>query len=252
MAVTAEARTLTEAHRRAQLAIRAQALQDVLALWPMLDASALDRTFPAFSRAAEALIRARRSQSAGTAAAYYRAFREAEGAGAADLRAIIRSSPFPAEQVATSLRVTGPVAAKSAAARGLSTSAISAYALSQTAGAVVRLTLAGGRETLDTAVQRDTSALGWARVTGGRPCAFCAMLAGRGFVYKSEATAGGEYHDGCGCTTEPVFSRDSTLPGRGQEFRDLYREVADPGASSRDNVNAFRRAFERPELHLDL
>lgn len=58
--------------------------------------------------------------------------------------------------------------------------------------------LRAGRETIQQSAPR------WRRVTDGKPCEFCAMLAGRGPVYTSEDAAdGGQYHAHCGCTAEP-------------------------------------------------
>ncbi|WP_338932629.1 hypothetical protein WEB32_29640 [Streptomyces netropsis] len=57
------------------------------------------------------------------------------------------------------------------------------------AGAADREAIRSGRDLIDRAVQEDRRALGWARVTDGNPCSFCAMLAARGAVYKSRATA---------------------------------------------------------------
>ena len=48
----------------------------------------------------------------------------------------------------------------------------------------------------------------WARVpTGLETCAFCFMLASRGFAYKSEKSASGDhdYHDNCNCIAVPGF-----------------------------------------------
>lgn len=47
----------------------------------------------------------------------------------------------------------------------------------------------GGRDQIDYAYQRDRRAMAVARGTGPDPCAFCAMLASRGFVYKSKSGA---------------------------------------------------------------
>lgn len=52
----------------------------------------------------------------------------------------------------------------------------------------------------------------WARVpTGKNPCGFCIVMASRGFVYSSQATAGdnfgpyNRYHDHCTCKAIPGF-----------------------------------------------
>lgn len=57
-------------------------------------------------------------------------------------------------------------------------------------------------------VQRTAEAAGagWARVpSGAETCAFCLMLASRGFVYGSKASAGGgdQFHGDCDCMTVP-------------------------------------------------
>jgi hypothetical protein len=51
---------------------------------------------------------------------------------------------------------------------------------------------------------RDPKAVGWRRVTQGKTCGYCAMLADRGAVYK-ETTATFAAHGNCDCTAQPVF-----------------------------------------------
>ena len=58
------------------------------------------------------------------------------------------------------------------------------------------------------------SKCGYARVTTGDSCAFCIMLASRGFVYASERTAtkskrGDKYHNHCHCVAVPFAKADS-------------------------------------------
>lgn len=71
--------------------------------------------------------------------------------------------------------------------------------------------------------------LGWARVLAGETnCAFCAMLASRGPVYKSGVTAGFEAHDGCDCSATLVVKNQ---PWEGEaEWRaleELWRDARD-------------------------
>lgn len=145
-----------------------------------------------------------------------------------------------------SLIVTGPVNQKAKIARGKSPEQANREALAEASGAASRHVLTGGRQSLLTLVEGDMQALGWARVTDGDPCAFCAMLASRGPVYRTEVSAGFQAHDHCACTAEPVYSRQAPWPGRGAEFRRLYRQ-ATQGYSGRDAINAFRRAYERQQ-----
>lgn len=60
------------------------------------------------------------------------------------------------------------------------------------------------RDTITTNRQRDPASVGWRRVTSGSGCKFCAMLGGRGAVYK-ESTARFASHPNCHCTAAPVF-----------------------------------------------
>lgn len=74
----------------------------------------------------------------------------------------------------------------------------------------------------------------WRRVCDSDPCGWCAMLAGRGPVYRSaeKAGAGGmRWHGHCGCTVEPFEGDPSTWePTAGeQRFIDAYEAVRTPG-----------------------
>jgi hypothetical protein len=151
----------------------------------------------------------------------------------------------PSDRAArVSLTVTGPVGQKSKIGRGKSPTRARDESFVEASGAASRHVLTGGRQSLLTLLQDDQQAIGWARVTDGDPCAFCALLASRGPVYKTEQSAGFQPHDACACQPEPVYSRDSLWPGRGAEFRRLYRE-ATRGYSGKDAINAFRRAYEQ-------
>jgi hypothetical protein len=87
--------------------------------------------------------------------------------------------------------------------------------------------MAAGRET----VQR--SAPVWRRVSDGNPCGWCAMLVGRGPVYRSAETAGAgnRYHTRCGCTAEPFDGRWEDWQPTPDEQRmvDAYRAVFESG-----------------------
>lgn len=61
----------------------------------------------------------------------------------------------------------------------------------------VRYTIAGSSVS-------DPQAAGWARAGDGSTCDFCSMLLGRGAVY-TEATAGFQSHDNCGCSAAPEW-----------------------------------------------
>ena len=103
----------------------------------------------------------------------------------------------------------------------------------------------------------DGQILGWYRLTDGDPCAFCAMLASRGAVYSSAASAGvrpglaaageGSYpadtwHPSCGCSAAPLYSTDADVPELNIELRRLWDE-ATAGLSGANARNAYRRAI---------
>lgn len=242
MASTIAGRELTEQHRLEQLAVRAAAARDVTRLMSAYDWADIDRSWMAVAPGMEAVVRDYSRQSAGTAGGYYQAFRTAEGAGGqAALR--LAQGP-PSEALQYSLGFYGRIVPKQLLQRG--TQNLAGESLAHMLGGATRHVLNGGRNTLIGSVQQDRQAVGYARVTAANPCAFCAMLAGRGAVYK-ESTVGFEAHDHCACSAEPVYKRDADLPGRGDEFQSVYQEHA---SGSSDPLNAFRRAYERPALHV--
>lgn len=242
MAATLAGRQLTEQHRQIQLAVRAAAARDILRLMAAYDLDDIDRSWLAIAPGMEAVVRDYHRRSAGLAAGYYQAFRTAEGAGG-QLTLRLAEPPDP-DYLAYSLGFYGQIAPKQMVQKGIRD--VAAKTTTLVVGGATRHVLDGGRGTLTESVRGDRQALGYARVTAGKPCAFCAMLAGRGAVYK-ESTAKFEAHDHCACTVEPRYRRDAALPGRGDEFRDLYKQQAQGGS---DPLNAFRRAYERPNLHV--
>jgi hypothetical protein len=248
VAATETGRALTEQHRKAQLQIRAQALQDYTRLWPVWEGD--EGSFVQMVLATIVLVKGYQVISSQTAGNYFQSFRIAEGAkGEARTKL---ADPVDEEKVRAALFATGQLAVKQSLESGKSAEHARGVALTQTSGAVSTQILNGGRETILQSVGDDKAALGWCRVTDGDPCAFCALLAGRGPIYKEEATADFQAHGNDGCTAEPVYSRDAEWPGRAREFHDLYNEAifeADEAGEldpSNKNylLNAFRRKYE--------
>jgi hypothetical protein len=249
MAASVLGAQLTSLHSDQQVALRANVIREVVRLFPSLDLSsfeAVDRSWPALEAALRALIAEQYGTSAGLSVNYYDLFRAAEGVPGASTPRL--AAPLVAEQVEISLRVTGPYTAKHLIA--VRDRQVAAKTLTRLSGSVSRLVAAGGRDSLVESMAADKRVLGYARVLRGRSCAFCRMLASRGHVYKSEASAefksgGSKYHDLCDCTAEPTFSRDSQLPAQTEAARRLWDETT-AGLKGKDAVNAFRRAVERP------
>lgn len=237
MAITDRGAEISEEHHRRQTAVRMAITAQLLQLWGAMNLEDVEASWTTIEPAVLAIIENGRRASDLIARDYYRRFRSAEGIAGPlpDLAAELAWR----EAARVSLRITGPIAAKKAiqAARPQPLE----IAFVRMSGAAGRLVGNGGRELIQEAVRKDRRARGFARVTSGTPCAFCAMLAGRGPQYRSAGTAGFPAHDHCGCFPEPVFGSDSKWPGRGREFQALYRQAA---AGQDDPLAAFRRAYE--------
>lgn len=254
MARTDAGAQLTDQHRQAQAAVSAAALRDYLRLWPLWQLEdlakpqAADGSFAALVAAATILVRAYHQASTSLAAAYFTAFRDAEGVGG--LAAPRLADPVDVDRVTSSLYVTGRVMTRKALLAGQPAAQARETAFVRTSGAVTRHVLQGGRDTVVRSTGEDPRALKWARVTRGTPCAFCAMIASRGAVFLGHDTAEFEAHDACNCTAEPHYE-DSAMPVDSQRWRDMYDQAQrDARASgdlhrgtSNDALNALRRAL---------
>lgn len=123
-------------------------------------------------------------------------------------------------------------------------------------GSVQRLVSDAARNTVIDNVARDRIRVGYARIPQAGCCAFCAMLASRGAVYRDEMSAGGvtgrgmeigategrrgrqaqgvktrgkqnlgdAYHDFCRCTVAPVFMGDTFAQDTAEQYLQMYQE----------------------------
>jgi hypothetical protein len=239
---TADGAALTEAHRLAQAAIVRQAQTAATVVFhAALDPRDLDGSFSRYVSTMTPVVQAYREAASGTALTYYGALRAAEGV-TDPLPDLSPAEAVEDARVATSLLVTGPAAIRSKTAAGMPVGDAVVQALTMTLGSVGRHVTNGQRETLADAVRRDPSAHGYARVSDGRPCAFCAMLVSRGPVYKSQATADFRAHDHCGCGLAPFFEGASGWTAQARAFDALWREST-RGKHGPDAIASFRRAY---------
>lgn len=103
-----------------------------------------------------------------------------------------------------------------------------AAALSRLAGGLQRLVTDADRTTILENTRRDPAQVRWYRAASANACAFCAMTASRGAVYRSESSGGFKSHNYCRCFAAPLFPGERVeLPSYYQDFADAYGEAAD-------------------------
>lgn len=214
-----------------------------------LDPEDLDGTFPDYLRAAIATLSVGKEASRRIAWDYYYEAREVAGYGA-PLLSGAPEAPVDIPSTAVSLAVVGPATVKRHIGDGATMAEALGVARSRTSRYGKRAALAGGRQTIMASLRSDTDAQGWARISDGSPCAFCAMLVARGPVYKSE-TVRFRAHDGCGCGMRPFFigEEDGGWNPTARRLNDLYYnpetdDVGRPTTSWRERYEAARAAGE--------
>lgn len=201
MASTDDGRRLTEAHKYAQIGVGALAETDARMLWGRLDIDDLDGSTPYWLASTVSAVSLRTVESQKVASTYLQEFRRAE-IGSAGLVTVAGPAG-----TAAALRFAGPVRVKRLILAGMPAADAYQAALTKFAGTARRQAMMGGRLTVAATAGSDRKAVGWRRVTDGNPCAFCAMLASRGPVYRDAASADGlQYHSHCGCSAEPAYS----------------------------------------------
>src|SRR5690606_31199489 len=112
-----------------------------------------------------------------------------------------------------------------------------------------------GRDTIAESADREGAR--WMRVpTGAETCAFCMVMASRGPVYSSEASAGGlemtRFHYDCDCAVVPYWDGDALPEGYDPDaLTDIYteargmadRKVLKRGGGGETVLTVLRREF---------
>lgn len=197
--MTLTARQLTQVHRRQQLALRSIVKADTAQSWGLLDYNDLEGSFPKFAASVLTSVSTRRTTSYGLAVAYLRAFRRANGlSGDFPLTRPVLARP----EFTAALRATSVASVKNATARGADEQTAMSNGLVLLSGAMARLVLNAGRETVVESVKADPNARGFVRVLGGGGCDYCQSLAGITVTGDDDVFTS---HGGCGCTAEPVY-----------------------------------------------
>ncbi|WP_053751937.1 hypothetical protein [Streptomyces sp. MMG1533] len=236
-------------YRAIQALMAARLAQQVLQVWrELMNPAKVDASWPAVRAALMPIVRQAREQSAALAGSSY-----LDARSDADILDddFAPEGPLPllVQRLEDSLDVTGPVEFKKAIAAGKTPQQAMDAAAVRMVGTTQYLALEGGRQVMQRSIAADDHATGWSRVTDADPCAWCAMLASRGPVYKSAQTAGDprqggdRYHDHCACQAWPAFTHDEPFIGIAEKlYDDWLRETR--GRGGKHAVNAFRRWWE--------
>jgi hypothetical protein len=103
---------------------------------------------------------------------------------------------------------------------------------------------ASARLTMQRNMRLDPSKPRWARVPrGATTCAFCTMLASRGFAYLSEESAGLEmqYHKDCDCQIIPSWGKQSLKGYDPDAMYEMWQQAGADGGDYRDKLKRMRR-----------
>lgn len=196
MARTPEARALTARNALVQDRLGAGAARAVSHAWgSTMRADDIDAGRRDWISRAVAETTARAREATDRAASYLERYAAAEGHPST----VVVPASTSVTTTAEALTVNGPITYKSLLSRGLDPAHALAVARTRASAAARGIVMGAGRRTVNGTARRNRGY--WRRVTDGKPCVFCAMLAARGPVY-AEDTVDFETHDHCGCTSE--------------------------------------------------
>ncbi|MGW2223790.1 VG15 protein [Streptomyces formicae] len=236
-------------YRGIQALMAARVAQRVLQVWrDLMNPAKVDASWLAVRAALVPIVEQGRQQSAELARVAYTEARRAE---ISEEDGFKPEGPLPLllDRLESALDVTGPIEFKKAIAAGKTPQQALDAAAVRMVGTTQYLALEGGRQVMNRSIEADERATGWARVTDGSPCAWCAMLASRGPVYKTAKTAGdprqggNSYHDHCACQAWPAFTHDEPFIGVAEKLYDDWLRTT-RGRGGTHAVNAFRRWWE--------
>ncbi|MDU7239808.1 hypothetical protein [Actinomyces sp.] len=216
---------ITQKHVRDQAKLARLADAVVAESWSMLDPANLSASEAVWLDRLAARVQRLQQASSQLAEEYYQTYR-ANIVGAPLPKTQIPLQTLDFERLRASLHVEGVVKTKKAIGRGIDTTQAMRLALKRVRGATGLVTRDAGRGLIVDMAYNDKAAGRWRRVClNPSPCAFCAMIAGRGPVY-SEETSQFEAHAFCGCQPEPTFKAWEPNEKEAQ-WRAAYIEAAE-------------------------
>jgi hypothetical protein len=234
--------SITEAFRAQQAFLAAIAIRDILSIWGLLSLRDVRSSWPAVKVALASLIRDRFGMAGAAGNAYYLQVRSA--AGVLEDVPILELPPALDEALITAtLDSTGPYSLLARIKSGQQVTEAVQNTGVQLSGAASRLILNGARMAVLTAVQEDSKAVAWMRVTAANPCSWCAMLASRGPIYRTEASAGFKAHNNCRCVAQACFSAEDAEALRDNDLYQQWQQVTQ-GHSGKYALRAWRRYWD--------
>jgi hypothetical protein len=252
--------------RAAQAGLTTLLWRDLRGVRRLINPNRLQATVPTWIEAVLAVIARYSDVSATLAADFYDAERDASGVPGT-FTVPLADRP-PDDQVTASLRwATKDLWPRNEADATLAQleplDARLEAAMSKADGAVDRLVLNAGRNTVTDAVRQDAGAIAYARAAALGCCSFCALMASRGATYKDRGTVGEDanerfigddsvikYHNYCRCQPIPVFRGQSfQMSPKAREWERIYREFAQghPG----QQLQLFRTALAEQRAQAD-
>lgn len=245
-------------YRARQVEIAKSTAQDMLNVAGALNFKAVDLSSTGWMTAVEAVVARRYHESVQLGQDMYLGFRSVSGVQGA---AALTIPNLDRDKLIRALVVLGPYAAKHGMADGEPIPELATRVLTNTAGAAIRASLAGARDTVQGTAIADTQCIGYTRVTNGKPCNFCAMVAANTYrsIQSASESSGArrrsaspqpprsKYHNHCQCRAVPIFNQKSWPDGtkrRANEYADLYRDVAREGGTQAQIEKRFLAAYD--------
>lgn len=249
---------LSAAFRADQIDVAQQAARELIEVMGALNLQAVDASAPGWFAAMESVIVRQHRRSTRLGRTLYSDYRVASGI---DDLPITPSIPvLDRNALRGALTLAGPYAAKHAMSLGHDVASTYQTVLSYSTGVAVRAALSGGRNAVQETAIRDQVCSGYMRVTSGKPCPFCAMVAQNTYSTVTSASQSSgtrtrafspqpprsSYHDHCKCTVVPIFSAASWPDGyreQAAEYRDIWIESSAAGGTDQEKRDRFTAAF---------
>ena len=179
-------------------------VRDLRRVWPALDFTRLDATYPVWASSVEQVVRHYEDLSIDRTRSYVETFYTQEGIKG-------RPAPYvlvpraPQEQLDALLHSQAVASIKTATASALPVVQTLDRTFSTTSMSMVRVVRDRSREYVRQTSLTDDRLGGWQRVGTGDTCSFCSMLLSRGAVY-SEQSVRFASHLNCACEVRPAYS----------------------------------------------